>query len=119
MDVLGIFGFHRSKKLQQIPRRNRSYSLPENRYIPRVMPEPALSEEEEEEEEEEDEIEDDNDHDNEQEASLFLSQSGVSRHGENWCKYSWLNCRYSRCFGHRAQQGAGEFVTEWERYMRS
>lgn len=69
MDVLGIFGFHRSKKLQQIPRRNRSYSLPENRYIPRVMPEPALSEEEEE---EEDEIEDDNDDDNEQEASFFI-----------------------------------------------
>ena len=46
--MLGILGFNRGKKLQQIPRRNRSYSLPENRYIPRVPIEPVLSEEDEE-----------------------------------------------------------------------
>ena len=45
--MLGILGFNRGKKLQQIPRRNRSYSLPENRYIPRVPIEPVLSEEDE------------------------------------------------------------------------
>lgn len=53
MDVLGILGFHRGKKLQQIPRRNRSYSLPENRYIPRVPQEPTVSEESEPDEESE------------------------------------------------------------------